>query len=83
MPAGGQITMNGVSDAAMIEIIKAKDAAGQGLIFAAGNQIVPQQVAQGPNQPVRQVFNNIVLAWATPDGLKALGKLLETLAGIP
>ncbi len=71
----GQITLNTVPDAGMINVIQAKDAQ-PGLVLA-GAQISPTNL---PGNPPKQGFNNVTLTWTNADGLKALAKLLEKLA---
>lgn len=74
----GQITFNGVSDAAMGEIVGAarehKD-----ILLAPNTQM---QVVPSNGPPNTTMINGVTVTWRGSDGLKALGHLLQALSGI-
>jgi hypothetical protein len=72
----GQITLSGVKDEAMLLIVEAMKQQPR----LSMQQVQPtSQVVN--NQPV-QLFNNLVLAWNTHEGLQALATLLPKLAAL-
>jgi hypothetical protein len=85
MVSNGNLVLNGVSDAELVKILEVKMRHESHLGFNP-QQMQPNPAPPQPGRPTQpqqgkqvQTYNNVVLAWASENGLEAVQEIVHFL----